>query len=105
MIRQLNGPCMMPPVRVMAGKMNFSPSSTYLFTSNSSHAHFKLLALKTRAVEQVIKSGFITCEIYITLCLKISMRCHWPVLKFRLSIDLLYLLVVYPSIAINSNHT
>lgn len=53
-----------------------------IFTGNSSHAHFRLLAPKTRAVEQLIKRGVITCEIPIILCPKTSMRSHWPVFRF-----------------------
>lgn len=74
------------------------------FTSDSSRAHFRVLALKTRAGERAIKRGVITCDIYIILSLKIRVTSQWPVLGFSVSIGLFNPLVTYPSIAINSNH-
>ena len=73
------------------------------FTSSSSHARFRFPALMTRVVEQVTKRGVITCEVYIFLYLKTSMRSQWPVLRFSVSIDLLNLLAVHPSFVINTN--
>lgn len=49
-----------------------------------------------RAEEQLIKRGVITCEIPIILCPKSSMRSHWPVCRFSISIDLFNLLTAYP---------
>lgn len=71
-IRQLDGPCVIPSVWAMAGKMNFNPSSTY-----PSPAAYHMLTSgcwPLRQEEKVIKRGVITCEICIILCLSTSKR-------------------------------